>query len=472
MHKCVQSIKTTTTTSSFTTFLLTLLLFVMLPFTALGQCPNTYVSTPTVGTTAGTITFNFEAGNGAADQDVACDFVRAHGGTGTNPCSGGSITVAGITYNYTGNNGGGTSQPIVLTYTAATNVTTAPTDFQIAEGIGCGQTSDDERLSIIFQDIETGQNCTSSNSYFSMTLIDNGFGPYTLLQSGNSALVFGTDSYASGTYTTATIKAGIYILVFTDASGKEHSFIYNHITQIGTCLRQSNLDIVKTITSGDPYYAVGDIITYSYAVTSDAPITNPFVTDDHIIGNITTYTGDSNSDGILQVGEIWTFSGTYMVTQDDINNGSVTNLAFARGLDENGLPIFSEVDNATATLNPCSFEATCNLDPTEKVIEGCDITDLPSPFTNAADVFSGITTDPCGDLVLKHDDVPSGTLCPDGLSVVRTYTLFDDLNNNQTLDVGEEFEICVGNFKIVDTTAPTWDVSPSDMLTVECDPAT
>ena len=369
----------------FYPFWISFLLFALLPLSVVGQCPNSYVCTPTVGSTNAKITFKFDAGNDDADRNIACDFVRKHGGSGTDPCSGGSIKVAGITYNYTGNSGGasGKDSPITLTYTTTTNVTTCPTDFQIAEGIRCGQTSDNGCLSIIFQDIITGQNCTSSNSFFSITLKDNNnCGPYTLIQSGNSALVFGTSSFSNGTYTTATIKAGIYILVFTDQLGNEHSFVYNHITEIGTCIRESNLNIVKTITSGDPFSKVGDIITYSYAVTSDAPITNPIVTDDHIVSNITTHTVTvGNNDNILEVGETWTFTGSYTVTQADLDNGSVTNIAYARGLDQNGLPIFSEVDDATATKRTCTS-------PT--------ITSQPSPQTKCVGETATFTVESSG----------------------------------------------------------------------------
>ncbi len=331
-------------------FGMSFILIALMPKIAAGQCPNTYVFTQGSGSTPAKITFNFEAGNGVADRDIACDFVRKNGGTGTDPCSGGYIIVNGIRYNYTGNNGGGNSAPIILTYTAATTVTNPPTNYQIAEGIGCGQTSDNGCLSIIFQDRETGQNCTSSNSYFTMILKDNNnCGPYSLVTSGNSVLVFGTASFTTGTYTTQTIKAGIYIFVFKDKNGIEHPFIYNHITQIGTCIRQSNLDIVKSITSYNPCAKAGDLITYSFVVTSDAPIASPYVYDDNI-GYINVYTGDTNNDGILQVGEKWTFTATYTITQTDIDRGNVTNYAYARGTDSNGFPIFSDPDDATATL--------------------------------------------------------------------------------------------------------------------------
>jgi hypothetical protein len=115
----------------------------------------------------------------------------------------------------------------------------------------------------------------------------------------------------------------------------------------------------------------------------------------------------------------------------------------------------------------CEFFATCNLNLNLQTIEGCGVNALPAAFTLPSQVFTNITTNPCGILVLKHNDVTSGSLCPNGLSVVRTYTLFDDLNNNQILDAGEESATCVQNFKIVDTNAPVIDPLPGPS-TINC----
>ena len=151
------------------------------------------------------------------------------------------------------------------------------------------------------------------------------------------------------------------------------------------------------------------------------------------------------------VGDMFTFTYTYDASGD---------VGFAC--------LVSDEIKYTITDVCCEFFATCNLSPTEQVIPGCDVSALPAPFTNPSDVFENITTIPCGTLVLTHNDVPTGTLCPDGLTVTRTYTLFDDLNNNQILDVGEESATCVQNFKIVDTTAPTAsNPAPIDVQCVE-----
>ena len=79
------------------------------------------------------------------------------------------------------------------------------------------------------------------------------------------------------------------------------------------------------------------------------------------------------------------------------------------------------------------------------------------------DVFSNITDRPCGELVLLDNDVASGSC---DIAVVRTYTLFDDLNNNQALDAGEESETCVQNFLIVRPNLQIPSAPPN--VTVQC----
>jgi hypothetical protein len=123
--------------------------------------------------------------------------------------------------------------------------------------------------------------------------------------------------------------------------------------------------------------------------------------------------------------------------------------------------------NLTVTLECCDFYATCNLSPAVQTIEGCSVAALPPAYTSPSDVFSNITSSPCGDLVLTHSDQVSGTLCPNGISVTRTYVLFDDLNDDGELNDNEEFVTCVQNFRIVDTTGPVPPLPPAD-LTLEC----
>lgn len=85
------------------------------------------------------------------------------------------------------------------------------------------------------------------------------------------------------------------------------------------------IDIVKTVTSGQLYDSVGDIATYSYVVTNTgaAAVNTLTVTDNRIAavncGGVTT----------LPAGGSATCSGSYTVTQNDIDDVLVTNIATA-----------------------------------------------------------------------------------------------------------------------------------------------
>ena len=48
-------------------------------------------------------------------------------------------------------------------------------------------------------------------------------------------------------------------------------------------------------------------------------------------------TGDANNNGILEVTETWVYVQDYVVTQSDIDTGSITNQATASGTGVNGL---------------------------------------------------------------------------------------------------------------------------------------
>ncbi|NND78820.1 MAG: T9SS type B sorting domain-containing protein [Maribacter sp.] len=127
------------------------------------------------------------------------------------------------------------------------------------------------------------------------------------------------------------------------------------------------------------------------------------------------------------------------------------------------------VNTGITQIDCCEFFANGILDPGEIIIEGCDTSDLPQPFTDPTNVFDNITPIPCGDLVMINSETVNGSLCPDGLLISRIYTLFDDLNNNDLLDNGEESVTSVQNFKIQDTINPEFVELLPDDTTVECD---
>ena len=78
--------------------------------------------------------------------------------------------------------------------------------------------------------------------------------------------------------------------------------------------------------SGGNVPKAGDVISYLFNVTNDGKtdLTNVTVTDS--LNSLTEPIPSMNNDTVLDVGETWTYTGNYTVTQADINsNGTVEN---------------------------------------------------------------------------------------------------------------------------------------------------
>jgi hypothetical protein len=124
---------------------------------------------------------------------------------------------------------------------------------------------------------------------------------------------------------------------------------------------------------------------------------------------------------------------------------------------------------ATASVTEvdcCFFEPQCLAVQTANV-EGCDDSDFPTAAANASDVFN-MTTTPCGTPTFFYIDSPTtGALCNGGLHLTRTYTVFDDLDGDGTLDGDEVSFECVHTFILLDTTAPYFTDVPAN-ITREC----
>ena len=120
------------------------------------------------------------------------------------------------------------------------------------------------------------------------------------------------------------VSAGYYTVNLTASNGYGTNSTFETIT----VLEQSPAyTIDKTVTdvagkgpSGTVTKA-GDVISYQVKVTNDGNIdlTNVSVTDP-LLGNLTGHAESLNADGVLEVGENWTYTGNYTVTQEDINS--------------------------------------------------------------------------------------------------------------------------------------------------------
>ncbi|MEZ5335495.1 MAG: hypothetical protein R2741_09765 [Methanolobus sp.] len=143
-----------------------------------------------------------------------------------------------------------------------------------------------------------------------------------------------------------------------------------------TVVAAASYSIEKTITGADTagdgvINNAGEIIEYQIVVTNDGGVdlTGVSVSDpllEGTYGSLSSPTESLSSDGILEVGETWTYTGSYTVQQSDINDngggdGDIDNTATVSSDD---LP--DETDSAE---QPLSLSASYSI---EKTITGAD----------------------------------------------------------------------------------------------------
>ena len=92
------------------------------------------------------------------------------------------------------------------------------------------------------------------------------------------------------------------------------------------------INIVKFVNGQDadtptgPHVAAGSTVTFTYVVTNtgNVPLANVAVTDDKL-GPITSFTGDTNGNGLLDLTETWTYTQTATaLAGQQTNVGTVT----------------------------------------------------------------------------------------------------------------------------------------------------
>lgn len=119
----------------------------------------------------------------------------------------------------------------------------------------------------------------------------------------------------------------------------------DEVTAIAT--QKANLTLDKTVLQST-YDTVGDIIDYSYTITNtgNVPLDPPIVIrDDHIEYNRPIIISNST----LGVGQSVTKTANYNISENDIQSGSVTNIAYATA-GFKGERIDSKTDSATSVF--------------------------------------------------------------------------------------------------------------------------
>ncbi|MCE6971123.1 DUF7507 domain-containing protein, partial [Cereibacter sphaeroides] len=154
-----------------------------------------------------------------------------------------------------------------------------------------------------------------------------------------------------------------------DPNATSNGVINNHIPIDPASV---GLEVIKsTDTSAlSPAAEVGDVLGYTVTVrnTGSLPLTGLTLEDTMLSGSGTPLTlssgptlqvaGGSTDDNELDAGEIWTYLATYVLTQADIDAGSVRNSATARATAPDGSPVEDVSDDGDTGPGDTGADAT------------------------------------------------------------------------------------------------------------------
>ena len=188
------------------------------------------------------------------------------------------------------------------------------------------------------------------------------------------------------------------------------------------------LEVTKLATVGGT--TLGSIISYTLNVenTGNVTLTAPSVSDDmsRLNGTNTALdapfayvSGDTDTDDLVDVGEVWVYTAQHEITQADINAGGIENSATATANDPTGTPVSDVSDNGNdgdgnTTDDPTTTEITAGpaLDVV-KVLTSAD-------FTPGGEVAFTITGRNIGNVTLTTADVSDTLTRADGTAPTGT----------------------------------------------------
>ncbi len=134
-----------------------------------------------------------------------------------------------------------------------------------------------------------------------------------------------------------------------------------------TAEKNPALTLVKTATPLT-YSTVGQTISYSYLVTNTGNTTWPgpvTVTDDKATVTCPNVNTVGNLNAVLDPGEAITCTASYVITQADLNSGSVTNTATAHAGGTNSNP---DTETVTAVQSPALNVVKSVTDPAARTL--------------------------------------------------------------------------------------------------------
>ncbi len=284
--------------------------------------------------------------------------------------------------------------------------------------------------------VENTGNLDLSNVIVNDPTIGQNFGPISTLNAGASQ----TFTYTYN-ITQADLDAGEKLNTAT-ATGYIGGTPYSSTDDV-TITADQNPDISLTkVATEQTFCTEGDIINYKLTLSNNGNLTiyNPSVTDPGATTGPTYISGDTNNNGVLNVGEFWVYNATYTIQETDVINATYTNTGNAKGSadtdgdgsgDKNVTASASEtvtLGNNCCTLSDAEANITepidCNGETATVVLSNTGGT---SPVTY---IFNGVASN---DSIFS--DVTAGTY---NWAVVESGTACDSLKGSITVTEPDE----------------------------------
>jgi uncharacterized repeat protein (TIGR01451 family) len=324
-------------------------------------------------------TVNFQFSSGMITQGVNNHTVV----TGNQFCNTGAITVpstAGAATPYpsnifvTGLSGNIGAVTVNLNNISSSNIPqtdlllVGPTGAQIIPFANVGDSSTVSGVNIVLDDAASslipGGSPLASGSYKPTSITGSTSLAFPApAPTTNAANYAATDGSATLTSTFQnTAPNGTWALYAMDNAGNGAASIGG-----GWCVNitpaTAAVTVAKSVTSTGPYNTVGQTISYQFVAKNTGNVTLNAVgildtqtapagslTSGPTCQSLSSPTGTcSGSTTTLAPGQSATFTGTYTITQADLNNGSVNDSATASGTSPTGSPVTSTPSTATVT---------------------------------------------------------------------------------------------------------------------------
>jgi LysM repeat protein len=270
------------------------------------------------------------------------------------------------------------------------------------------------RLTLEMTALTAGYDSPGDTLNYSYTLRNTGTatlsGPFSVTDSRASVscspsaqLAVGASLSCTGSYsvTQADIDAGSLTNTATAQAVYSGSAVNsNSVSQTVNASRNPGLSLNVDTSSGS-YASPGDSLDYTYQLsnTGNVTLSGPFTVSDNPAGAADC----SSAPASLAPGGSFSCSGSYAVTQADIDAGSVTNSATAQAV-FNGSPVNSNADGVTIYAN-------------QNPVLGLTILATPNTFTAAGQSIAyTFTLQNNGNVTLQSPSVtaPLSISCPGG----------------------------------------------------------